>query len=244
VLVDPQAVGDAPGGRARRPARRGGGERLVDVDAAGGLPRRLVAVALELAEERRVHQAVAALGRPQRRGDRLAEEAGDGHGGAGVGVERVELALRPEARQRGLDRVDPRANALREALERGRVERAGLKAHPRLAAHGGEREVRAVHDWCVAGGARSGAALGTLPSSPSPPSSLCLEPKSGWAGSVCVWVGAAWVAAALRRSAGSAPARSWPARKARTIRKSATVPAARGRQEVMGPWSAPSLRVG
>ena len=134
-----------PAGRARRPPRRRGGERRVDVGAAARVPRVLVAVALELAEQGGVDEPAAALGRPARRRDRAPQQRRGGHGGAGVVVERVQLAAGAEARERGLDRLDARVDAVGEPVERGAVERGGLQPHHRLAAHRGEREIDAGH---------------------------------------------------------------------------------------------------
>ena len=90
LAVEAQAVADAPDGRRGRAARGSGGEGDVDVGAVGRLPVPGVAGQLELAEQRRVDEPVAASRRPQRGRDRARAAAAEaGTAGRGSRLSRL-----------------------------------------------------------------------------------------------------------------------------------------------------------
>ena len=146
----------APGrarGAAARPGPAGGG--------TGGRGRHegaRVAGRLERAEQARVDEAAAALRRPQRRADRVAERPRGRDHRARVGVERAELGAGAEARAGGLEALDQLARGRREQR---RVGRGDQEAD--VGAHGPERLVDAEaedHDAPVVTGRRRGSRSG------------------------------------------------------------------------------------
>ena len=106
LLVDRQRAPARVGIGTRRPPRRRRGQRLGQRRAGEPGARVAVAGALDLADQGRVDEAVAALGGRDAGGDGAAQQRRGGHPLAPVGVQRAELAVRLEARERRVELGD------------------------------------------------------------------------------------------------------------------------------------------
>ena len=158
VVVDLDRLPPAIAIRRRRPARGGQGQRLGQAGRCHARARARVADRLELAHQRRVNEAIRALGCPQPGLDRASQKLRRLHDRARIGVEGAELAVGAKARQGA---VEPGDELLRLfGRKRGRAQaasrRADYQAH--LAAHGLEGDVALVHDELLTTGADAAGA--------------------------------------------------------------------------------------
>ena len=160
-VVDADVAPARRGMRPRRPhrVRRGRPARL-----AGAAHRAVVAGRLERVEQAGVDEAAAAVGRPERGFDGVAQLARGRHDPARVRVQRAELGPGLEARRAGLERAQLGACAGEQPARSGGgdhdAEPAPERAERLVDALERDRHLQGHHEAAVVTGAGAGAGAG------------------------------------------------------------------------------------